>query len=690
MGDLKKPSLKSNLLHILSILPLGIPLSLSGVGVVAMAFLLLESFNPTVVLAIGIPFALALFYILYRLHPRLKLKKEDIAVLIVILVGVVSWVGINSFLSSQHVHVNRDPAIYSVAGLHLINSESVLIDKSGLLDGVEGITEKSPGFTPSEKRPDKIYAQSSHLLPSFLALGGSVGGNSFLLHLNPIFGGIAIFAVFGLARLIMRSRWALVASMAFSVSLPLIYFSRDTYTEPLLAGLVFGALAMMATAYKYKKVMFWAFAGLLAGAAMLTRADAALSVIGLVVGAGLLMILANKGERKYALEGALSFFSVFGALSFAAWYDLFYFSTKYYNDLGGKITALYALLVVTSAALILLTIISWKTNLFVWLHERTKRWRVKVAVISFIAGSVFLAFRPLWLENERSGLINHLTEGLQALYGMDVNGYRDYAEITINWMVWYIGPVLVVLSVAGFAFAIHKALTSRNIIWVISLASILAVSILYFVRPSITPDQIWAARRFLPVTLPGIAIFGALGLQMLNDWKRKKIFGLQTRSVAIVLAVLAITFPLTVSYPFLPIRTWSTQLTQIDRTCDAVPKNAAIVWYGTAGRHLLRPIDAVCNIDNFRATHSMYDKDSMKEAYKIADSAGKKLYVGVYANQMALIPDIMREEFVSVSSEDFYTYKQTLDRPPTGVNKSNRHILIGAVGSDGAIRSEDN
>ncbi len=680
-------SLLDKIWHIVYISPLGLPLALSGMSIVAMTFLLLEKFNTTLVLLIGVPISFSLYYAFYRLHSKSKPSKEVVVTSVLAIVLVLSWSILNSFFTSQHVQVDRDPAIYSVAALHLINNESILIQKTGLMDGVDTITESTPGFSVIDSNPDVIYVQSSHLFPSLLALIGSVIGNTFLFHINPIFGGLAIFAVFGFARLLMRPWWALLTSLAFSVSLPLIYFSRDTYTEPLLSAFVFGALGMMALAFRYKKIALWAMAGLVAGAAMLTRVDATISVVGLVMGIGLLLALSKKDDRVYAIKSATAFMSVFGVLFFAAWYDLYRFSSQYFNDHQEQIMSLYILFASLLVIGTIVAIISWKTAILGFVDDKTRNYRGKISISIFFIMAVILASRPFWLIGIDSKVKNMLLESIQRLQGFGIDGSRDYSENTISWMIWYVGPVLVVMSLAGFAYAIHKAAYSKNIIWIMSIGSVFAVSILYLIKPSITPDQIWASRRFLPVTIPGIAIFGMLGLQMLHDaGKGKRILRYLSISATVVLLPLSVIYPLMTSYPFLSVRTSDSQLYQTNDVCHALPENAVIVWYATASNTIVRPTAAVCHTDNYRTTLNVYDKKIMSDAYSRAYMAGKILYVGLYGDQMGLIPIEYKAKFSSVSKISFNTLEQTIDRPPNSLKPiSYREVMIGKVEEDGSV-----
>jgi len=68
-------------------------------------------------------------------------------------------------------------------------------------------------------------------------------------------------------------------------------------------------------------------------------------------------------------------------------------------------------------------------------------------------------------------------------------------------------------------------------------------ALLYIWRPSITPDQVWAARRFVPAAFPGL-ILVAFGLLCVVARDRSRPYLAERRFGVVVLAVVAAAFPL--------------------------------------------------------------------------------------------------------------------------------------------------
>ena len=64
------------------------------------------------------------------------------------------------------------------------------------------------------------------------------------------------------------------------------------------------------------------------------------------------------------------------------------------------------------------------------------------------------------------------------------------------------------------------------------LVTLIGVGAVYFYRPSITPDQFWALRRFLPVVLPLAFVFTAWAAQIRPSSLRRSAMGPVSRSQA--------------------------------------------------------------------------------------------------------------------------------------------------------------
>jgi hypothetical protein len=107
----------------------------------------------------------------------------------------------------------------------------------------------------------------------------------------------------------------------------------------------------------------------------------------------------------------------------------------------------------------------------------------------------------------------------QQLEGLSVDGTRSYDEQTIHWLAWYIGWPAVLLAAAGMVWMLWHAVRSRRPQLVVFLATFGVVATLYLNDVSITPIQIWAMRRLLPVVIPSLLILGVwFAVRLARRW----------------------------------------------------------------------------------------------------------------------------------------------------------------------------
>lgn len=673
---------KANLYKFLDLLPVAIPTALAAFGAVAVFFLLRNEYKSSYVWTFGLIAALLSFVIIWR---RYKVDSpgsdhEKRVAIVILLIGVLVWAGFNARYSSQHLITNRDPGTYTVASGWLVNHDSIEITATTPFGVAPGVQPNSGGFSKDTLHQGKLYAQGTHILPALLGLIGRIVGDGRMLHFNVIFGGTALLALYGFVRLLVRPRWALLATTAVALSLPLIHFSRDTFTEPLAMTFTFSMLALLWGAQKTGKISLWMLAGLAAGAGVLTRIDAWIELAALVVFLAVYLGLAKSKERAVKSAQVLAFFAGAAIPTAIGYMDVKYLAHGYYKDqwhhIRPEIILVFGLVIIGMAAVGL----AWRTTLVAWINQRTK-WRAKTIFWATIIVAVVLAARPLLYQA-------HVTKkAISPTGAVTYHTVRTYAELTVNWLLWYLGPVLTVLGFYGLAEAGRKAMKDRDMLLLPAFLVITCVSLLYLVKPSIYADQIWAARRQLPVIMPGIAAFGALGLERLYSKgliKRLKVDG---RSLALVLTGVAIMSPLVISWPFIPLREGAFRAAIFD-TCKVLPKNAAVLWVGEARTELVEPTVTFCNIPaegygkNFRRNQP--PQNVLALAAKNARAAGYVPLIGAFGSDASILGGVQNATVV----EDFnYEWiEQPYDRPPVGFVHRENTIMLGELQTDGSIK----
>lgn len=661
--------------------PLVLPAALAAFGSVAVLFILLGQFKSAYVWPLGLLAAMLACVPVVRARKGQSgsVGERNVCDLLV-LIGVSVWILFNVLFTAQHFLTNRDPGIYTTAGAWLVKHDSLKIPATDAFKGTPSVVAYSGGFSQG-RDPSTLDAQGQHLLPALLGLSGRIVGVSNMVRINVLIGGIALLAIYGFARELVRPRWALIAAGTVSLALPMLYFSRDTYTEPLAAAFTFGALALIWLAQVNKNRWLWLVAGAVAGAGALTRVDAYLTLAALAAFLVVKLALSAGAARKRDLADAAAFAAGAGAIGVLGFLDISRLSASYYTSQTSNIRHEFLLLALIIVAGAVLVAVGWKTDFLKWLDNRTRSWRAQAIWVVVVAVALVLASRPFWY-------VGHGIASAVIVNGKAVTGPgRSYSEQTVNWLVWYLGPVMTALGGLGLAYAAGIASRRRDLLMLPALFVIGGTALVYLINPSIFPDQIWASRRMLPVILPGIAVFGALALERLYSHRQLLRRNIHGKTVATVLATLAFVGPLFVSLPFLKTRedAW---YPPVQAVCDKAPKNAAILWVGTARARFVEPAQALCGVASEGYGTQIFgvkgiDRDALATAAKEARANGFEPIVGVYGQEAGLLKAPAR--LTDVSDFSYRQIESTFTTPPRLATTQIDSIWLGTINQDGSV-----
>jgi 4-amino-4-deoxy-L-arabinose transferase-like glycosyltransferase len=594
---------------------------------------------------------------------------------VLVLAGVLLWAGLSLPFTSEHIFTDRDPATYNNAAFWLVEHDDLRIPKPELADELEpfGVEARSLGFHQSLINENEIYAQGAHLLPALQALGGRALGFEGALKVNVLIGAVALLAFYGFAQLFVRPRWAAAGTAILAASLPFLVFTRDAYTEPLAMAFLFGGLSLLYYAIKSQKVALWVLAGLVLGASTLVRVDTLIPLAGILVALILLLAVAKKPERKAYLQGIAALAVTTGLMALLAWLDLTQLSSGYYHDLRGHIMGQFKLLGAVGVAGVAVVVLAWRTNVIRKLDAVTRRWRKPAIWWGLASAFVALASRPLWLTAQRT-----VEDSGQQV--------RTFAEFTLYWIGWYVGPVTIVLAFVGLAWLLVKVINGKHRLALPFLGAFSATALLYLIRPSITADQVWATRRFLPIVIPGVILLAVWLLSVLYKKDSLRAFGksVNARLAVKVLMVIALLSPVAISYPFLTVRNFSPQLEQVNSVCETVPDTALVLWLGESGKLSIQPTQTICGNESL-GIRTPVTSGEWKEVAKIAADNQTRIVVGAFAEDLDALSANDRLAMERVSSADIIDIEHTYRRFPVKTITTPREVWLGELSTDGTI-----
>ena len=526
----------------------------------------------------------------WRLCPR-RPAVSAAQVIGVIVAGLVAlvWIRLQWPYFSQLLSVRRDPAIYTLRGDWLMNhpSPDVVFTPNQL-----SLINATPGLQldfGTETQQLTRYFQSTTVVPGLIAQAGWIGGASLLLKANILIGGSALVCVYAVGRRLAGPLIGLFPMVALAVGMPLAAFSRAPYTEPVSLIAVMACLLGLWTAIRERRPALWLLAGAGAGGVAVARIDGWLVVIGGVVGLAIWGgFAAGREVRRRALI-SLCWYSLaallVGGIGFA---DLLLHSPDYLRVLAPSSKPLLAAVPATMV-LAALSLAVPLGPVMGWLRQRSRP--VAIAVTGVVGIAVLATLlRPLYYTAHHTapGAYAIQVQMRQKREGTPVDPSRSYDEQSLVWLSWYQGWPVVLAGCLAAVVVVWVAIRRRRADLVL-VASVIAVNAMYYLLyVSITPDQIWAMRRFLPVILPGGLLLVAWLLAY--AFRERAVLGRRLRRVisprawtvtaAVLVGAVATWFALT------PLGTWGSMFTVkegagqydlVEQLCDEIGDAQVII-----------------------------------------------------------------------------------------------------------------
>jgi hypothetical protein len=668
--------------RVVSAVPVLAPVAVASFGVVGTLLLLLGEFRVPVVLAAG-GLTTVLLIRLVGLGDPVALRRDRICDVIALGIAL-GFAVVNARYTHQNILVGRDPGVYTVAGQWLAHHHSILIPSQSEVFGIHEITARSAGLRPSA--PGVLSAQGAHLLPQLLGLTSAVFGESAMFRLNVVIGGFGLLAVYGFARLIVSRGWALIAMVLLGGTLPQLAFSRDNYTEPVSQLLIFGGLSLLWVAGRGRPAR-WAVAGLVLASGCMARIDAFLVLPALVTYAGAVTALAPRGrERAMASRDSLAFLAGAGVSGLLGLLDLQRLSNGYYHDLHSQFRSIELLLLAAVVGAVVLVVVSWSTPVVGWLERQGPRWRGPVSLVA-AAGVVLvglaLASRPLFgpVHAAGTGQSQIFISTSQAAAHETVDATRSYAENSVTWLAWYIGPLATALALLGTALLIRRAVRSGRLELAPFLLILLSTAGAYLYNPSITPDQIWAMRRYVPIVMPGVAIAAVLALGALAPRVRRR-----WMPVTAAVTGLALFAPVAfITWPLFRVREGGSQLPEAQRVCAALPDQAAVLALGDLAVRYPQTLRSYCHVPA-GAMSAAPTSVLLAAAAHNAAAAGRELFVVCIDTALATVPTATgTAAALPISTVAVRTWVGSLSKPPRTAQRTQRSMYVGKVGVDGLV-----
>jgi hypothetical protein len=498
----------------------------------------------------------------------------------------------------EHVFTTRDPGSYLSTARWLSDGGELHVDAgSPVFDGID-VAYGGPGVY--EVEPGIIEFQFSHGPAVVMAVGHGLFGSTGLLAASAAVGWLALLAVYLALRSVTRHPWLAVGgTVGLGVSLPILYVTRSTYSEPFVLLVVVLGVGLLLAAGRRPSVGQLAMASVLLGSAPVFRIDAGLYVIGVLLIAVHLVLLGRPRRDVLVVLACPVVPFVVGSI------DVRVFAGRYASDLATNLrrldVAMVVLTIVAVAALVVHRRIRLPDRWVGLPHRWAAALGVSVAVVGGLAWQVRPAVAAFGGWEADSG-IGSAVEALQRANGLEVSPTRSYSELSVASIGWYLGVGVVASALVGFGLVAARAASDVRSRFVPFAIVAVVAGPLYLWDTNITPDQLWASRRFVPFVLPLFVIAAVwaldLGLAHLPTRRARRV-GLGIAVVFLALPAAAATWP---------IREANEQrggLDAVERLCELAGEDAHVLdltigifsmptraWCGATAASIAEPTEA--------------------------------------------------------------------------------------------------
>lgn len=582
-------------LRLLVELPDRLPVLLGCLALSGLVAVMAAQLRPVVVL----PLALALALLTWRAVPAAPGQgRADRWAVVATLVLVAGWLLVSAHFVADYVVVNRDPGFLTLEGLWLRTHASAAIPVGGAAAVQAAVPAAHASVQAFDLVGGSLHAQGDTMLPALLAVLGWVGGDDAVVGGNLLVGAVGLVAVFAAARRWTGPLWALVPTGALALCLPFLVFTRAAYSEPLVVALAFGALAVLHAGLRERSWRAITLGGGLVGVAAASRIDGALLVLALALALGGVgwAVVPREGRRALVPPIALAIVvaAVLGALGVL---DVWLLSRAYARQQESQLRMLVPAAV--AGVVVVLVLLAWPraTRPVRRLVLRRRRVLGTAAAAGVGVVSLVLASRPLWLVSRHNTPGTGVPEAvalLQRTQGLAVDPLRSYDEHTVAWLAWYVGWPVVVAAAAGLALLVRCALVRRDpAAWTLAVV-VVGGSLLYLVRANITPDQLWAVRRFLPVAIPGLLVVA--GWVVVRLWRSRRAVG---QVLGVALAVVMLATPVLAWHVSASTRDLDGRRAQAEAVCAELRAHHVdrVVWVHSAPFYYLATLRVLCDVE---------------------------------------------------------------------------------------------
>jgi len=395
------------------------------------------------------------------------------------------------FPTSEYIIGGKDPGTYVNAGVQMAQRGTMAIHDAtaaAVPGGVRNLffpwhghaeyySTRFLGFNLIDPDRGTVMPQFPHLFPASIAIGYGLDGLRGGRNAVAFWGVLGLLAVYFAGARVFGRPAAVVASALLALNAAEIFFARYPNSELAMQTLIFAALLACGRMYEDEIDWFGPLSAWLAGLLLFLRIDAPLALLPLVAAVALQWMV-NRRRPNLAFVAALAVTCVLG--------------TKYLFGPMAVYTSVVKLYFTRVPVIWIAAGSAAAAGAIALTLRRIPQARARAViawsvVILLIAAAGYAWFLRVPLRAADSKLAEH-----------DATALRVYTD-------FYLSRPLLVAALAGLV------LSARQTFWRAPalMLTLAAFSLSVFYKIHVVPEHFWAARRLLPVVLPGALLLGA-------------------------------------------------------------------------------------------------------------------------------------------------------------------------------------
>ncbi|MFI5251112.1 MAG: hypothetical protein ACHQQQ_01660 [Bacteroidota bacterium] len=422
---------------------------------------------------------------------------EDVSLMVILMVAgfIYFWHPADSIVGG------RDTGMYA--------NHAIYIAHHGRLDVPYPWTESQDSiFADSHEQYPGIYEtrstmtiQFAHLYPVWLAQAFCTFDFDGLIRFNGFVGLLSLCILYGFCRLFLPVQFALAAVFVIGLNPGQIWVTHVTLTEIFTQLCIWGGLLLFIYSLRFKVKQLAAWSGILLGLSIWVRIDSFMIIPFVFISHFIYRIISNVSEQEDESLWLALYKTFLPIFLLGTLYHVFT-TLPYLISLFPSLRPINYLMII-SAILLLVKSPAINSSIKKFIEHR-----LIFGILSAII--VALVLYAYWIRPNFGNFA----------MVWDLYGYltRDFRENSLVNLAKYLSPLVIFAAPIGWLFSFRDVIRRKKdttIIVILMIAS--GFSSVFIWNPSIAPDHFWLIRRFIPVVIPGFAIFAALGLSWLID-----------------------------------------------------------------------------------------------------------------------------------------------------------------------------